>query len=347
MNEGQLCSRCVLSSAFPGVLLRDGLCNFCRDWPSAEALKERRERLAESMRVAIENARGSAEYDCVVAFSGGKDSSYTLMMLVREFGLNCLAVMVDNGFISDQAIDNGKTVTSALGVDLVTYTPSFGFMKKMYVESLRNDAVHPKSAIRRASSICNSCIGLINSYMMRTAASHGIPLIAGGYIGGQVPKDAAVLRVDLETQRTQRQAITERTIAAFGPAARRHLGLGPPRPDGLAELVIINPMLTVVMSEEEIVSALGEIGWKRTADTGLNSSNCTLNDLGISVHHRRHRFHPYVFEISEQIRAGVMTREAGLRRIGNVPPPSAASAQLRKLELDPATLALPSDGEQH
>ena len=42
--------------------------------------------------------------------------------------------------------------------------------------------------IVRASDLCNGCINLINSVMLKGAVGRNIPLIAGGYTAGQVPK---------------------------------------------------------------------------------------------------------------------------------------------------------------
>jgi hypothetical protein len=333
MTEAEICSRCVLTEAVPGVTISGGLCNFCAESTGVEAIRGKRASLAEEMRRHIEQRRGKAEYDCVVAFSGGKDSSYTLMILARDMGLKCLAITVDNGFISEQAAANCKTITSTLGVDFLTYTPAFAFMKNMYVKSMQDDGLHVRSAVRRASGICNSCINLINSYMLKTAVRHSIPIVAGGYVGGQVPQDAAVLRVNVERQRQQQSTTLDRKTAAFGPEARRHFDLGAIPEGSDPEILLINPMVTVAVSEDEIISAIAELGWQRTVDTGVNSSNCKLNDVGVAMHFRKHRFHPYAVEVSEQIRAGLMTREQGLRKVGEIPAMDELSAQLSKLDL--------------
>ena len=60
----------------------------------------------------LEASRGTGAYDAIVAFSGGKDSSYTLKLLVEDYGLNCLAVTIDNGFISEGAFKNCRTITA-------------------------------------------------------------------------------------------------------------------------------------------------------------------------------------------------------------------------------------------
>lgn len=338
MSVTDICRRCVLPSTFPGIRFDDGVCNFCLEALSGQDARARREDLAAVMRGVIEERRGGGEYDCVVAFSGGKDSSFTLKMLVEDLGLRCLAVTIDNGFVSPRALDNCRAVTAALETDWVLFAPSFGFMKDLYVESIRNEEMHPKAAIKRASSICNSCINLINNHMLKTAVRYRVPMIAGGYVGGQVPKDTVLLRVDLARQRRQQEAVVRRKIAALGPEAARHFDIGDGEFGGMSELVILNPMLTVALSDDAIIDAIAPLGWQRTIDTGRNSSNCQLNDLGISLHHRKHHFHPYVFEISEQIRSGAITREAGLQKIQDIPALDSLSAQINKLQLNAADL---------
>lgn len=326
------CQRCVLDTRFPGVTIRDGICSYCAGMAIPTELAARREALRDKMLRIVEDERGRGEYDCVVAFSGGKDSSYTLKMLARDHGLSCLAVTINNGFLSERAIENCKAVTAALGVDFMMFTPSFQFMRGMYVRSMEDEGIHARAAIKRASSVCNSCINLINTHMIKLAVRHDIPVIAGGYVGGQVPHDSAVLRLDLDRMRQQQEAGLARKVAAFGADAARHFAFVPPR-GGRSEVVVINPMTTVAVTEDEIVAAIGELGWQRTADTGLHSSNCRLNDLGIAVHHRRHGFHPYALEISEQVRTGLMTRNEGLRRIASVPAMRDLTAQLAQLDL--------------
>src|SRR5690349_12683992 len=98
LSAPTVCTRCILPSTFPKISFdKDGVCNFCLESASHESIVESRKALAEKMREAILNLKGKADYDCIVAFSGGKDSSFTLTKLVREFGLKCLAITIDNG----------------------------------------------------------------------------------------------------------------------------------------------------------------------------------------------------------------------------------------------------------
>lgn len=312
------CTRCVLPETFPGIRFDEtGVCHFCAEAAGLTDQATKRARLKADMTAAIEAAVGErrSQYDCIVAFSGGKDSSYTLVHLVEQYGLNCLAVTIDNGFIANQARENCRTVPESLGVDHIMFTPAAKFMNNMYVTSVTKPEVHTKAAIRRASSMCNSCINLINAYMIRTALQNGTGLIAGGYIGGQVPKDSAIMTLNLQRKKHLDQMAIKRYTTHFGAESARYFGLEATLYDQMEQLTIINPMLTMSISEEEIIARIEPLGWRSPKNTGKNSSNCLLNDLGIAIHQHQHSFHPYVFEISEQVRNRAMTREKAMEKV--------------------------------
>ena len=168
----------------------EGICNHCQSSPELHEIEESRKALSVQIEEAVGEAKSStdSDYDCVVAYSGGKDSSYTLYHLKEKFGLNLLAVTIDNGFLSEQAIVNSRKLTASLGIDFILFAPKLSFMSNMYRQSIKRDDVHVKASITRASNICNSCINLINNQMITFALKNKVNLIAGGYLGGQVPR---------------------------------------------------------------------------------------------------------------------------------------------------------------
>ena len=46
----------------------------------------------------INEYRGKGDYDCIVPFSGGKDSTYVLYKVVKEHNLKPLVISFDHGF---------------------------------------------------------------------------------------------------------------------------------------------------------------------------------------------------------------------------------------------------------
>lgn len=312
------CRRCVLTSAVPGISFDDdGLCSICQKTAPKDELAQHRAKSRREMEEVIGKARGARPYDCVVAFSGGKDSSYVLKILVENYGLACLAVTIDNGFLSNGVVANCKAVCGKLGVDHIMFTPKSTFMTAMYRSSAVSEEMHPKSAIQRASSICNSCINVINTHMLRIAVQQNIPMIAGGYIGGQLPKDTAIFRINLKANLRQRESSVRRFVGHFGAEATDYFSLPPQTPD--RDIIVINPMLGLMLREAEIIEALAPLGWVRPTDTGVTSTNCRLNDLGVYIHGRRHGFHPYIFEIADQVRHGLLARDAALLKLNTLP----------------------------
>lgn len=297
-----------------------GVCRFCREAPPMEAARKERAALRAEMEATIAARRGARPYEAIVAYSGGKDSSYTLKLLVEQYGLRCLAVTVDNGFLGSGTLDNCRAVCGALGVDHMVFAPSRRFTEALYRKSAEDESLHSAAAVKRASSICSSCITVINTHMLQQALQWGAPIVAGGYIGGQVPRDGAVMSVRPGQQARIRSKLVERFAAALGEDAKPYFEL-PPAAGGedAREVTVINPMLGLVVTEEEIIRAISALGWTRPKDTGVTSTNCRLNDLGVFIHTRRHGFHPYALEIAEQLRAGTMSRAEAEEKLSRLP----------------------------
>ncbi len=115
------CTRCVMPETRPDILFDDeGVCSACRhfeqrpnvDWDA------RRAELTEV--VAEYRSADGSQYDCVVPVSGGKDSTYQVLELLR-LGLNPLAVTASTCSLSAIGRRN-LTNLQRLGVDSVEVT---------------------------------------------------------------------------------------------------------------------------------------------------------------------------------------------------------------------------------
>ena len=330
------CTRCVLPETFPSISFdAQGVCNYCQKAPATPEFERIRAELRGRITAVFDAVRGRSEYDCIVAYSGGKDSTYVLKLMTQEYKVRPLAVTVDNTFLSPQAVENCRIVSDALGVDHMFFRPSAAFLGNMYRTSLTGD-VHVPAAVTRASAVCNSCINLINTFMVKLAVRWNIAVVVGGYIGGQVPKDAAIMKLDLQTLSHTRERSTERYLKAFGIDGARFFSL--PLDGGAREVTVINPLLAVPYGEDLVLANIADLGWKMPPDTGRNSSNCRLNDLGILQHERRYGFNPYVNELAEQVRHGLMDREVALRKVAEVPKPSDLRDVMAQLDLSETDL---------
>lgn len=108
------CSRCILPETFPFIDFDDeGVCNYCRNYVPIRVLGRA------SLQQVVDQYRSTRKdgYDCLVPFSGGRDSSYVLHVLVEELGLRPLAFSYDWGMLTDLARRNQARMCGALGVE--------------------------------------------------------------------------------------------------------------------------------------------------------------------------------------------------------------------------------------
>jgi hypothetical protein len=145
---------------------------------------------------------GAKESTIVSSPGGGKDITYTLDGLVHTYHLRCLAAAVDTALWQRLQAQNCYTVTAGTRGRFSSLSPAPDFMAQMYRNSVVAGGVQsPASFIKRASALCDSCISLINNLMVKFALQHEAPLIAGGYIGGPVPRDIGRARPESDPTR--------------------------------------------------------------------------------------------------------------------------------------------------
>ncbi|RLB39693.1 MAG: hypothetical protein DRH12_11205, partial [Deltaproteobacteria bacterium] len=80
----KICSRCILPETFPGIRFDDsGVCNHChREEKALQKSSEKKASYRNRLDNLINDIKGKPPvYDAVMAYSGGKDSSYTLKIL--------------------------------------------------------------------------------------------------------------------------------------------------------------------------------------------------------------------------------------------------------------------------
>lgn len=314
----RVCHKCTMPENFPGITINSSLiCNFCEAFDREKYEQDRLEKKKNLEELLSSQHNPQNSYDCIVALSGGKDSCYTLVKLREVYGLNCLAITVDNGFLSPTAIQNSQKICDQTGSDLIIFRPSFVDFKEIYRKTLdldegqiQNDA----SIITRASQTCNSCINIINKVMIYEAFRRGIDLVAGGYIAGQIPDRAYLLNVTREwilktfSDKSNNPILNKLRLSEY--QIKNSL---------VNSVRVITPMLTDVYSQDEIINSLKEIGWEMPKDTGSHSSNCKLNDIGILHHINKFKFHPYQMEISEQVRKGELPFSIALEKLNQAP----------------------------
>lgn len=309
------CSRCVLPETFPGIDFDSaGLCSLCRRAPAPDLQERRRAALRERLDRLFEAVRNRGPYDLLMAYSGGKDSSYTLALLRREYDLDILAVTVDNGFVPDHVLTNIRRIVDALGVDHVLVRPRADLMRRLFAAAAQRDIFAP-STLTRASSICTACIAVVKFSCLRRAIETEVPLVGYGWSPGQAPLTSALLKPTPAMLRRMQEVLLDPIQAVVGEGSRgwfleeRHFS----REEAIPHLV--SPLAIADYDEGRILDELTRLGWRPPTGVDANTTNCLLNGFANHVHCRRHRFHPYAFELAGLVRAGVLSREDAIARL--------------------------------
>jgi tRNA(Ile)-lysidine synthase TilS/MesJ len=332
----RLCTRCILPETFPNIRFDDrGVCNHClKDEPvlakGAEKKGEYRRRLDEL--IASTRDRAPA-YDVIMAYSGGKDSSYTLKLLRERYGLRTLALTLDNHFVSPAAWENIRTVVDRLGVDLLSFRPSWPLMKTLFRVTSQEDIFAPATLLR-ASAVCTACIGIVKSLVLRTALEMSVPLVAFGWSPGQAPIQSAIMRTNPGQTRQNQKALKRCFPESVADGMNTYM-----IPEGYYSAFTerfpcnIHPLAFFDYDEDRIKVELETLGWQTPTNTDTNSTNCLLNAFANERHLARHGFHPYVWEIANMVRQGVMTREEGIEKIYQPQDPEMVAYARDKLDL--------------
>lgn len=107
------CTKCLLPETMPGVSFdSDGVCNHCRFYAPHVVLGH------EALRERVKPFRGNgSKPDCLVPFSGGRDSCYGLLYIKEQLGMTPIAYTYDWGMITDLGRRNQARVVGKLGVE--------------------------------------------------------------------------------------------------------------------------------------------------------------------------------------------------------------------------------------
>jgi len=309
-----ICTQCILPDTFPGINFDDhGVCNFCRNFKGEKAYKEEKESYYQKFTDIIAQAKGKRSYDAILAYSGGKDSTYTLYLLKEIFHLRVLVVTFDNGFISDQAFKNIRTVTENLGVDGIVLKADFGLLKTVFKAGIDKD-MYPPKALERASTICTTCIGLVKFTTLKIAVEKSIPFMAWGWSPGQAPIRSSIMKINSllykETQEMYRRPMHN----IVGDKIDKYF-LAPEQYQNIDFLYNVSPLAFMEYDENKILTRIEQLGWAVPSGLDANSTNCLLNGFANHVHIQKHGFHPYAFEIAGMVRANVLSRAEGMKKI--------------------------------
>jgi glutamine---fructose-6-phosphate transaminase (isomerizing) len=150
------CTKCVLPETFPFIEFNeDGECNYCRNYQS----KRRPSNLGDLEKLVDKYRRSDNQPDCIVPFSGGRDSTFSLHVIKKELKMNPIAYTYDWGMVTDLARRNIARVCGKLGVENIIVAANLN-------EKRRNIRINLNAWLKAPS------LGMIPLFMVGDKAFH-------------------------------------------------------------------------------------------------------------------------------------------------------------------------------
>jgi len=163
------CIKCGLPETYETLEFEENqICNICNqsEYASEKINWSARKSSLDNL---IEKYRGKYEYDCIIPFSGGKDSTWTLYYLVKEYKIKPLVVQFDHGFMRPNLLKNNERTFNKLGVEVLKFKPNWKIVRRVMLESLL-----------RKGDFCWHCHTGIFAFPMQIALKFNTPLVFWG-----------------------------------------------------------------------------------------------------------------------------------------------------------------------
>ncbi len=331
----QRCSRCILPDTYPDLVFDEqGVCHKCHE-QERTYLHRDLARLGKELGEIVDWAKAQRKpYDCVVPFSGGKDSSYTLHLCRRKFGMKVLAVNFNNGLRTPEALKNIETVIHKADCAYVCYGPNWEMMRKLY-----------RQFFLATGQFCFPCDMGIWATVHRVAEQYDVPLIVSGFSAQIESRGPKIYSYNNHLFRTiARDVISEREMSGFLESTTRqkvtrrlkHFRLTRYR----RQISLPDYM---VWDDAEIKRTItDELGWEKGSSKSGDHVDCMFAPIKNYLVVQKWGFGEKTTKYSAMTRAGQMKRDEALQRAdveehGDNSGPLAAFMQL--LEVTPQDVA--------
>lgn len=141
----QVCTRCLMDTSDPDILFdENGVCNNCTQFINRLQCRgyvkgKSEAQLQQYVDVIKRNGQGK-RYDCIVGISGGVDSCY-VAYLCKQYGLRTLLIHMDNGWDTEIAVNNIKSLAKALEFDYLSYVLDWEEFRDIQLAFLKSSSV--------------------------------------------------------------------------------------------------------------------------------------------------------------------------------------------------------------
>ena len=121
------CNKCLLPETFPFIEYDEiGICNYCNNY----TIKNEPKPIDELFDLVKPYRRSDGRPDCIIPYSGGRDSTYTLHIAKSVLKLNPIAFTYDWGMVNDLARRNIARVCGKLAVENILVSADIAWKRE-------------------------------------------------------------------------------------------------------------------------------------------------------------------------------------------------------------------------
>ena len=124
--SGKRCVRCILPETMPYIRFDvHGVCNYCRNYKPRNRPKP-----VQEIFNLVEPYRKSHDDDCIVPFSGGRDSCYGLHLIVKELKMKPITYTYDWGMVTDLGRRNISRMCAEMGIENIIVADNIALKRR-------------------------------------------------------------------------------------------------------------------------------------------------------------------------------------------------------------------------
>lgn len=316
----RLCTKCVMPETHESVVFDAcGVCNVCKQVEHKQTQVNWVDKQTELVSL-IEEYRGKHDYDCIIPFSGGKDSTFTLYELVAKYKVKPLVVSFDHGFFRPITLENNDRTLKKLGVDYIKFRPNWKVVQKLMLETLT-----------RKGDFCWHCHTGCFAYPMQIAVKFKVPLVFWGEPSAEYTSYYTYEeQEEVDERRFNRfvnLGITAEDMAGMLDKSVTMRDLEPFAYPPLKELMALNVRSVCLGSyipwdvKKQVDIIVKELGWKFDAVEGIPSEygyekiECAMQGVRDYLKFLKRGFGRTTHLTSIDIRNGRLTRDKALELV--------------------------------
>lgn len=320
--ELKYCSRCCLPETTEGIEFDEmGVCQACRS--SEQKIHINWIEREKQLRKILEKykKRAGNNYDCILPISGGKDSFFQAHILIKVYAMKPLAVTFSHNWYSPAGKQNLENLLEKFNLDHIMFTPNRALVNKLARKSLV-----------MIGDACWHCHAGVGAFPLQIAVKYNIPLVVWGESAAETVaratyEDTRLIKFSRDYFIRQSAKFWPEQMVNKNITAKDIFPFNLPSQQEFDRIGIVGIHLGDYIFwdlERQVEFIKKEYGWLEDNIEGTykkyKSVECIMPGVHDYTKYLKRGFGRATDHASQDVRAGLLTREEAFQLIKNIDP---------------------------